>query len=240
MSTLRRILDAQEAVSKVPKVMVRTRRGAAWVLVVTLECLVGHAWGEAADSATDSARTPARTSGRTMGPVESLCLKLRSVGLDPARLYKVREASLQRAALQISLDDGTIAFTEDAGGRITGAFFKGDGELLLFPPNTTERASLARFTGAAILEENFSTAYFRFNDSVFNELQPGLRPVDDASSFAAEWNMTAHNLGPGDALRLLLSFSRDLPPSEKTPANDHFLHAYLQGNKLGAFDVRYD
>ena len=236
MSTLRRILDAQEAVSKVPKVMVRTSRGAALVLVVTLECLVGHAWGQAPDSATESART----SARTMGPAESLYLKLRSVGLDPARVYKVREASLQRAALHVSLDDGTIAFTEDAGGHITGAFFKGDGELLLFPPNTTERASLALFTGAAILEEKFSTAYFRFNDDVFGELQSALRPADDAASFAAEWNITAHNLAQEDALRLLYSFSRDLPRADKSAPNDHLLRAYLQGNKLGTFDVRYD
>src|SRR5216683_3163717 len=203
MSTLRRILDVQEAVSKVPKVMVRTSRGAALVLVVTLECLVGQAWGQAPDSATDSART----SARTMGPAESLYLKLRSVGLDSARVYKVREASLQRAALHISLDEGTIAFTEDTGGHITGAFFKGEGELLVFPPNTTERASLALFTGAAILEEKFSTAYFRFNDGVFSELQPRLRPVDDAASFITEWNMAVHNLAPGDALRLLITLS---------------------------------
>jgi len=216
--------------------MVRTNRVAALALIVTLECLAGHAWGQAPDSATESART----SARTMGPAESLYLKLRSVGLDSARVYKVREASLQRAALHISLDDGTIAFTEDAGGHITGAFFKGDGELLLFPPNTTERASLALFTGAAILEEKFSTAYFRFNDDVFGELQSTLRPADDAASFAAEWNITAHNLAQEDALRLLYSFSRDLPPADKSTPTDHLLRAYLQGNKLGTFDVRYD
>ena len=226
MNALWRILDAQNAVSKVPKVMLRTSR--LLVVVVVLGCLASDAYGQAPDSA------------KTPGPAESLYLKLRSVGLDPTRVYKVREASLQRAALHISLDDGTIAFSEDAGGHITGAFFQGDGELLLFPPNTTERASLALFTGAAILEEKFSTAYFRFNDNVFGELQPALRTADDPASFAAEWTMTAHNLAQPDALRLLFSFNRDLPPADKPAAGDHFLHAYLQGNKLGAFDVRYD
>src|SRR6266852_5271172 len=225
MNALWRILDAQNAVSKVPKVMLRTSR---LLVVVVLGCLASDAYGQAPDSA------------RTMGPAESLYLKLRSVGLDRARVYKVREASLQRAALHISLDDGTIAFAEDAGGHITGAFFQGDGELLLFPPNTTERASLALFTGAAILEEKFSTAYFRFSDDVFGELQSALRPADDAASFAAEWNITAHNLAQEDALRLLYSFSRDLPPADKSTPTDHLLRAYLQGNKLGTFDVRYD
>lgn len=174
------------------------------------------------------------------GPAQSLYAKLGSVGLDPARVYKVRDASLQRAALHISLDDGTIAFTEDAGGHITGAFFQGEGEVLLFPPNTTERASLALFTGAAILEEKFSTAYFRFNDDVPGELKPALRPAGTPADFASLWDPPAHALAPEDALRLLLSFSRDLPPAEKPAAADHMLHAYFQGNKLGAFDVRYD
>jgi hypothetical protein len=231
MSALRRILEAQTAVSKVPKVMVKTCRLARFVVV--LGCMAGYVSGQA----PDSTKVP---SPKPVGPAESLYLNLRSVGLDPAKVYRVREASLERAALHISLDDGTIAFTEDAGGHVTGAFFKGDGEVLLFPPNTTERASLAQFTGAAILEEKFSTAYFRFNDGVFNELQPRLRPADDAASFVTEWNMTAHNLATGDALRLLYSFSRDFHPAEKTLADDHFLHAYMQGNKLGPFDVRYD
>jgi hypothetical protein len=195
--------------------------------MVVLTGMVSQASGQAAEAATAS------------GPAESLYLKLRSVGLDPKRVYKVREASLDRAAVHISLDDGTIAFTEDVGGHITGAFFRGDGELLLLPPNTTERASLARFTGAAILEEKFSTAYFRFNDNVFDELQPALRTAEDTQSFA-EWNLTARDLAAGDALRLLFTFNRDLPPADKPVANDHMLHAYLQGNKLGAFDVRYD
>jgi hypothetical protein len=205
--------------------MLTTRRLAALMLVLAVMAIRVSAL------APDSAKTP--------GPAESLYLKLRSVGLDRARVYKVREASLERGAVHISLDEGTIAFTEDTGGHITGAFFKGDGELLLFPPNTTERASLALFTGAAILEERFSTAYFRFNDNVFGELQPVMRTAEDTASFA-EWNLTAHDLATEDALRLLFSFSRDLPPADKPAANDHFLHGYLQGNKLGAFDVRYD
>ena len=225
MSALRRILEAQATVPKVPKVMLRMSWLAVWM--VLLGGLAIHAFSQA---------SPAKTAG----PAEQLYLKLRSVGLDPGRVYKVREASIDRAAVHISLDDGTIAFTEDAGGHITGAFFKGDGEILLFPPNTTERASLALFTGAAILEEKFSTAYFRFNDNLLDELRPGLRSPEDGASFAAEWNLTAQNLATGDALRLLFTFSRDLPPAEAPVANDHMFHAYMEGNKLGAFDVRYD
>src|SRR5579862_456596 len=122
------------------------------------------------------------------GPAEALHQKLQSVGLDKSRVYKVREGSLDRGALHFSLDDGTIAFTSDIDGRITGAFFRGDGEVLLSPPNPTERRSLAFFTGAAILEEKFSTAYFRFNDDVFNELKNSFRTPDEPETFVSECN----------------------------------------------------
>src|SRR5262249_3141404 len=109
------------------------------------------------------------TPPRSPGPAESLYLKLHSVGLDKARVYTVRDASLDRGPIHISLDSGSIAFTESVGGHITGAFFSGDGEILLMAPNNVERASLLFFTGAAILEERFSGAYFRFNDDVFSK-----------------------------------------------------------------------
>src|SRR2546425_5863492 len=144
---------------------------------------------------------------------ETLYLRLRSVGLEKSRVYKARDISFDRGAFHITLDDGTIAFTEDVMGRVTGAFFEGDGEVLVVPPNQVERASMALFTGAAILEERFLTAYFRFNDSTFAELQPSLRPTDEGEQFASQWNQTARNLAEVDALRLLVTFSRDLPPA---------------------------
>ena len=182
-------------------------------------------------------------------PAESLYLKLGQVGLDPARVYQVRGASLTRSSIQISLDDGTIAFTQDVMGRITGAFFEGDGEILLTPPTEVERKSMSLFTGMAILEERFATAYFRFNDDVYDELRPDLRATQNAQEFLDVYSSTAKNLASSDAMRLLLTFSRMLPlkggmasaDSVKADRNaDRFLHMRLQGTKLGVFDVFYD
>jgi len=63
------------------------------------------------------------------------------------RVYKVREASLERSAIHITLEDGSIAFTQDVMGHVTGAFFEGDGEILLMPPDEVERRSMGLFTG---------------------------------------------------------------------------------------------
>ncbi len=198
---------------------------------------------------TSAQATPAQTY--RPGPAESLYLQLSDVGLDSTRVFRVREASLVRSAIHITLEDGTIAFTKDVLGRITGAFFEGYGELLLAPPNDVERKSMSLFTGMAILEERFSTAYFRFNDNTAAELQPGFRAPEDAEKFVAQWNQTAHNLAHADAMRLLASFSGMLPVasgaiSEGSAARraadpeDRMLHARLQGDKLGVFDIFFD
>ncbi len=184
-------------------------------------------------------------------PAESLYLQLGEVGLDPTRVYQVRGAALNRGAVQISLDDGTIGFTQDVMGRITGAFFEGDGEILLVPPNAVERSSMSLFTGMAILEERFATAYFRFNDDAATELQPDLRATSEKQEFVERWGTTARNLASADAMRLLMTFSRMLPvnglPASLRGSNaqannlpDRFLHARLQGTKLGVFDVYFD
>lgn len=184
-------------------------------------------------------------------PAEALYLQLGQVGLDATRVYKVRGASLERSAIHISLDDGTIAFTQDVMGRVTGAFFEGEGEVLLVPPSDVERRSMSLFTGMAILEEHFATAYFRFNDDVPAELRPDLRaPDEDQQQFVERWNTTARNLASSDAMRLLITFSRMLPAGGQAAsdgadkiqadASDHYFHARLQGTKLGVFDVSFD
>jgi len=185
------------------------------------------------------------------GPAQSLYLRLSSTELDPGRVFRVRDSSLDRPAVHITLEDGTIAFTKDILGKITGAFFEGDGEVLLVPPNEAERKSMSLFTGMAILEERFTTAYLRFNDNTAAELQPGLREPEDPQAFVARWNETATTLAQADAMRMLASFSELLPISEPASGkesassdpvkqSDRLLHVRLQGNTLGAFDILFD
>jgi len=186
-------------------------------------------------------------------PAEALYLQLGAVGLDVTQVYQVRGASFTRPGVQISLDDGMIGFTRDVMGRITGAFFEGEGEVLLTPPNEVERKTMSFFTGMAILEERFATAYFRFNDDSFAELRPDLRATENKKEFVDRWESTVQNLSGGDAMRLLVTFSRMLPgnggrdsqeksldPQQPETATDRFLHARLQGTKLGVFDVYFD
>src|SRR6267378_2443205 len=192
---------------------------------------------------------PQPTPSGKSGMAEALYLQLSNTPLDPARVYQVRDASLDRAAIHLTLEDGTLALTQDVLGRITGAFFEGEGEVLLIPPDEVERKSIGLFTGMAILEERFTSAYFRFNDDTAAELEPGLRKADDTDGFISRWGDAARTLAQADALRLLVTFSKMLPVegrsfSSATPASadprDRMLHARLQGVKLGVFDIHFD
>jgi hypothetical protein len=176
-----------------------------------------------------------------LSSAQALYKKLSNVGLDKTRVFHIRDAALDRASLRFTLHDGTIAFTEDVDGHITGAFFEGEGEVLLIPPGQVERGSMVLFTGGAILEEQFDTAFFRFNDDTFNALQSSLRAADDGQDFFTRWNETAIAMAQTDALRLFTTFSQMTPNTpEPNTTEDRYLHAHLQGRKLGGFDIYYD
>ena len=205
-----------------------------WMMMIGLAWwLVAAAAG--AQAAAPSLQCPQTTSG--------LYARIRSVGLDPQRVYRVRDASIDRPNLHLDFDDGTLAFTEDVCGRITGAFFEGEGEIRLRPPNRVERGSMALFTGMAILEEQFTSGYLRFNDDTAAVLQPFLTPAPEGAEFIEEWGDTGRSLAEFDALRLLIDFSHFLPAPGRNEPNRKFpplLHAHLLGKKLGGFEVFWD
>ena len=100
----------------------------------------------------------AALASASMTNAETLYNEPGKVGLSPARVYEVRGTQFNRAAIQFSLDSGTIAFTEDVAGRVTGAFFEGDGEVLLVPPDQAERSSMALFTDTVFPAETSNCA----------------------------------------------------------------------------------
>ena len=145
-------------------------------------------------------------------------------------VYQVRDVSILLEDLHISISDGTMAFMREVNGHITGAVFEGVGEVLLVPPNRAERTSLALFTGSAVLEQRFQSAYFRFSDDqVVAELRAGLRgPADDAQGFVTRWQEPAMLLARGDALPILQAMT-----STKEAAA-RFLHLRVGGTTAGS------
>src|SRR4051812_13356818 len=143
------------------------------------------------------------------GPAASLYRRIGNLGLDPQQVYNIRDAALDREDIHISLDDGTVAFTEAINGRITGALFEGEGTVLIVPPNQVERHSLGMFTGSAVLNQRFTKAYFRFDDARFvRDLQPYMRALEDAAAFIGQHDSLAKSMSAMDSLRLLVALTR--------------------------------
>jgi peptidase M1-like protein len=199
------------------------------------------------------------------GPAITLYRQLRDLELDAKQVYEIRDAGLDRGEIHLTLNSGTIAFSRSVEGRVTGAFFDGDGEVLLVPPNHVERASMTLFTGTPILEERFSTAFFRFTDDTFERLAPALRPArllpqpaqtelspppdrgpvgegDDAPDFLARWSSTFRDLCVMDAFEMLRFLTWTPSSGGDPPANGAgtFWHARLGGLHLGTFDLFFD
>jgi peptidase M1-like protein len=155
--------------------------------------------------------------------------------LNPADVHHLREVAIDREDLHISLTDGTIALFQAVDGHVTGAFFQGDGEILLVPPNRAERTSLALFTKHSVLDEHFDALYIRFfDDKLLQELRSGFRQAEDASQFVAQYQQAAQTLARADSLQLLQAMTNS------GDAASRFLHMRVAGRSLGVFDVFFN
>ncbi len=151
-------------------------------------------------------------------PEDDLLAKLRNVRLDPSAVYKVRDLNLAREDIRFYFTDGQMALMEAVDGRVTGALFVGEAEILLMPPNATEKRNLARFTGSPVLAEKFTSAYLRFTDDTGALLEESLRQGQqrlDGGAFAEEWNSVILNLNLMYDLRTLMDllYSAPGPPA---------------------------
>src|ERR1051326_8156588 len=166
----------------------------------------------------------------------ALYRELLNPSFDAKDVYQIREVSILREDLHISISDGTIAVVREVNGRITGAVFEGVGEVLLVPPNRAERTSLALFTGSAVLEQRFQSAYFRFaDDALAQELRAGFRsPAEDAQEFVTRWQEPARQLARADALPILLGLT------SAREADARFLHVRIGGTEVGIVDLFFD
>ena len=166
----------------------------------------------------------------------ALYRELLNPSFDAKDVYQVREVSIMLEDLHISISDGTIGFVREVNGRITGAMFEGVGEVLLVPPNRAERTSLALFTGSAVLEQRFQSAYLRFaDDKIAAELRNGLRGhAEDAQEFITRWQQPAMLLARGDALPIL----QVMTSAPRSAAS--FLHLRIGGTTAGIVDIFFD
>jgi len=174
----------------------------------------------------------------------SLAAQLRQLALDPAACYRVRDITLQREDARIYLTDGHLIFSQPVAGRSVIAIFSAtdngdDGEVIIRPPNRSERTALAKATGSPNLDEHFVNAVFVFTDNTAEELLASIRsgaskPDPDMGELIANrLNEMVRNFGTSFQDRLVL----DLAAHDSKRS---LFYAGFAGKTLGNFDLLYD
>ena len=171
---------------------------------------------------------------------------LGQLSLDPAATYRVRELQLTRGDIKIYLTEGVLSFVTPVSGRRIAAVFTtqgaeaGDAELLVLPPQRSERASLAAFTKTPNLDEHFDSAVLFFSDNTAHELMTQIeqREVRKAPEIVAQlapaFEPVVRQVAALIEVRLAQSFFDTHPPETG------FFYSAVAGRTLGAFDLVYE
>ena len=117
-------------------------------------------------SAAFAAETPATPSPNS----DSTYQQLRNIGLG-GEAVAVTDLTLKRDAATFHLRSGTVCFVSPVQGKVTGAVFVGDGNLILDPPLPIERSSLKLLTKEDEFSETFSHLVLRFSDATYDEIK---------------------------------------------------------------------
>jgi Peptidase family M1 domain len=165
--------------------------------------------------------------------------QLNALRVDPATLYEIEPANrieLRRGDVQLSFEQGKLAFLQLFDGRVTGAVFFGRGHILAAPRDPVEKQQMAHFLGAPVLDQDFTSACLRFTDDTADDLLRQFRAAQTLpqqnSPFAARWDTVLATINSGQSLRILLdSLSQSPKP---------YFFGALDGVATGPFDMVLD
>lgn len=158
--------------------------------------------------------------------------------LDANRVYRIDGLDIDDEDVHISLLHGTLALGAPVVGapNMRLALFSGQGEVLVMPPDAADRLSMANFTGADILDEQFQSAYFCFTDGALRldqaELATALPAATAGRQFVERWQATVASLDQMQAIRVLA----EVLNHDRTP----YFYARIGGIHLGQFQVMVD
>jgi hypothetical protein len=169
-----------------------------------------------------------------------------AAGLDRSACYHVRDVEFSEEDARFYLTDGYLMFGKPVNGAPIAAVFSadlegGDAEVLLLPPNRSERKALSRYTNSPNLDEHFTNAIFLFTETQARALAEQIRAKGEArpapevgAVLAEQWSAAVSNLTGSFETRFVLDLLND------SSAQHGFFEAIIQGKKLGNFDVGFD
>jgi hypothetical protein len=181
----------------------------------------------------------AAVQNSTPPEADGILAQLSKISLDKKQIHSIRDVTLRRDVLSISLSRGMIAFAEPIGGKITGAVFIGSGEIVAIPPDPIEKQQVYKFTGTPLLDEKFQTAVFRFTDATYEEIQREISQHAEEDLSAADraqfdtWDQGLVERGQLLNARILADFTE---PDAKQP----LFFAAMNSDRFGWFNAVLD
>lgn len=172
--------------------------------------------------------------------------EVREMELDRAECYRVHDVQINRDDIHLYFTDGYLIFAKPVEGVRTAAVFTadveaGDGEVLLLPPDRSERQSLATYTSRPNLDEHINLAVLLFGNDTYADLMRQItanefnRPRPEMGAMMADqWTPVVRNLSSSFEARLLLDL---LSPRHRQQG---CFVAAISGKTLGNFDVIYE
>ena len=89
----------------------------------------------------------------------------------------VNSLELKRDAATFHLHSGIVCFVAPVNGKVTGAVFVGNGNLVLDPPIPIERSSLKLLSKQDEFVEQYNHLVLRFTDSTYEEIKKSGTPA---------------------------------------------------------------
>jgi hypothetical protein len=111
-----------------------------------------------------------QTAAPAAGDPQAIWGALAKPAFDPAKIATVTHLVIVRDRIDITLDTGTLHFTQPVNGIVTGAVFHGVGHLQMTPPNPLEAQQLQLFDKQETLNLSFSDMVLAFTDKTFDEI----------------------------------------------------------------------
>ena len=156
--------------------------------------------------------------------------QLRNLSLG-SESFTVSNLIVKREAATFRLQSGTVCFVPPVNGKVTGAVFNGEGNLVLDPGIEAERKSLKLLTKEDEFNENFNQAVFRFTDATYDEIKKAGSAGGscDAGLLKDSQNTTRHKFKRNLEARLLIDVM--------SPEPGGFFAAFIHGKHYSGKEI---
>ena len=129
-----------------------------------------------------AAQTSAPAAAPPAGDPQAIWNALAKPAFDSGKVVTVNNLVIERDRIHITLDSGTLHFTQPVNGIVFGAVFHGAGHIRVSPPNQYESQQLELFIKQDGLNAAFDDAVFSFTDKTFDEISPKVQPGGSAAN----------------------------------------------------------